>query len=71
MADIQKCTGEKGGLICDKRNYCYRFTSLESGTNQLWISTAPFVQKLDGQSCDLYWGNSDYVNYNLNSEIDD
>ena len=48
MADITKCNG-KG---CDKREFCYRFTAIESKYRQSYFVTPPINSKGE---CDEYW----------------
>ena len=48
MADITKCKGTN----CDKREFCYRFTAMESKYYQSWFVDTPI--KKDG-TCDEYW----------------
>ena len=55
MSDISKCNGvNKEGVICPKRENCYRYTSEGDNFWQSWIE-APFV--LDHEfKCELFWG---------------
>ena len=46
--DITKCKGTN----CDKREFCYRYTAMESKYYQSWFVDAPI--KKDG-TCDEYW----------------
>ena len=48
MADITKCKGTN----CDKREFCYRYTAMESKYYQSWFVDVPI--KKDG-TCDEYW----------------
>ena len=55
MSDISKCNGVgNGGVICPKREKCYRYTSEGDKFWQAWIE-APFT--LDPEfKCDIFWG---------------
>jgi len=46
--DITKCKGTN----CDKREFCYRYTAMESKYYQSWFVDVPI--KKDG-TCDEYW----------------
>ena len=55
MSDISKCNGvDNGGVICPKRENCYRYTAESDNFWQAWIE-APFT--LDPEfKCDIFWG---------------
>jgi len=43
MSDITMCAGEREGIMCQKRVYCRRHTSLPSGW-QSWFAVPPFAE---------------------------
>ena len=48
MADITKCKGTN----CDKREFCYRYTAMESKYYQSWFVDVPITSKGE---CDEFW----------------
>jgi len=57
MLDITLCSGEhKNRGICPKRDICKRFILGVNNKSIIvsWIE-APFINKLTGTSCDLFW----------------
>jgi len=50
MADITKCGGQSGTIICPFREKCYRFTATSSSW-QSYFSEMP----LKDSECGYYW----------------
>lgn len=48
MADITKCSGGN----CNKREFCYRYTAMDSKYRQSYFTTPPINSNGD---CDEYW----------------
>ena len=52
MADICKCKGEDGKIICPYKENCYRFTAKSDKYGQSYFMQLP----LKNNKCDHYWG---------------
>lgn len=52
MADITKCSGEKGTEICKLRDSCYRYLAPENTKWQSYFCETPFDNP---DNCIHYW----------------
>ena len=51
MADITKCPGQIGAIICPYKDKCYRYTA-KASDYQSYFMELP----LKDDKCDMYWG---------------
>lgn len=49
MADISKCAGQLGNVVCSVRENCWRFVA-PAGERQAWMVPESF-----GEDCPDYW----------------
>ena len=63
MPDITMCHGEMNGVVCQKRESCYRYTANPTPEWQSYFVDLPILDKNTPPGvCPVYWKNKQYQN---------
>ena len=71
MADITMCKGEHQGVICQKRDCCYRFTAPPTSEWQSYFTDLPILDKNTPPGvCPVFWDNKERNASSFNDILD-